>query len=66
MNVPERVPSSAGSASSAGACSTTHSGVKASSSASSGAMNIVPANSAWNGLGVTIRTAIRYAGSAPA
>ena len=31
-----------------------------------GAMNIVPAKSAWNGLGVTTRTAMRYAGSAPA
>ena len=66
MKVPVRVPSSAGTASSAGACSTSACGVKPVSSSGFGSMNIVFAKSAWYGCVVTTRTAIRCAGSAPA
>ncbi len=66
MNVPLRVPSSAGSASSAGAWNTTASGSKRSSSASPGVRNIVRAKRAWYATGVTTRSGIRDAGSAPA
>ena len=65
-NVPVRVPSSSGSASTAGACRTSASGSKSSSSSAVGSMNIVFANSAWYGCEVITRTEMRCASSAPA
>ena len=64
--MPVRVPSASGSASTAGACSTSTSGANDRSSAAAGVMNIVFANSAWYGLPVTTRTPMRWAWSAPA
>ena len=64
--MPLRVPSSSGSASTAGACRTSASGSKDSSSSAVGSMNIVFANSAWYGRSVITRTEMRWAGSAPA
>jgi hypothetical protein len=65
-NVPVRVPSTTGSASTSGACSTRACDAKCASSWSVGSMNIVRANSAWYGCVVTTRTAMRCSGSAPA
>ncbi len=64
--MPLRVPSVAGSASRSGACRTSACGSKEASSSSVGSMNIVFAKSAWYGRSVITRTAIWWAGSAPA
>ena len=66
MNVPERVPCTAGSASSSGACSTSQDGMKEPRSAGVGRRNMLETNSACQALGVTKRMAMRWFGSAPA
>ena len=65
-NVSLRVPSSSGSAVTAGACSTSASGSWSASSSSVGSMKSVFANSACQALSVMTRTASRCSGSAPA
>ncbi len=66
MKVSLRVPSSAGSAVTAGACRISASGLCVASSTSVGSMKSVFAKSACHALSVTTRTAMRCFGSAPA